>query len=337
MYDKSMISMREKLAQMFIMGLEGENLSGKNLVAMLEQGLGGVIFFKENIKTETQFKNLIREINSHASIKPLFLSIDQEGGRVERTQNLYGGSKYKSAGDSAFLGAEFIKEQTAAIAEELRKFGLNMNFAPVLDVNTNPENPIIAERSFSDNPEIVASCARISANTYLEHGIIPVGKHFPGHGDTSVDSHISMPVVDLSLEELENVHIYPFKKLIDIPAIMVAHVYYPCFDTEKIPASVSVNIVKKYLRNTLHYQGLIISDDMKMGGIQNYSALEACKAAIKAGVNMFIFRSSDDDTVSLIDLLEKEVNSGNIDAAYIDYSYKKIIETKERYIKSQNF
>ena len=110
MYDKSMISMREKLAQMFIMGLEGENLSGKNLVAMLEQGLGGVIFFKENIKTETQFKNLIREINSYASIKPLFLSIDQEGGRVERTQNLYGGSKYKSAGDSAFLGAEFIKE-----------------------------------------------------------------------------------------------------------------------------------------------------------------------------------------------------------------------------------
>ena len=99
----------------------------------------------------------------------------------------------------------------------------------------------------------------------------------------------------------------------------------------------SVNIVKKYLRNTLHYQGLIISDDMKMGGIQNYSALEACKAAIKVGVNMFIFRSSDDDTVSLIDLLEKEVNSGNIDAAYIDYSYKKIIETKERYIKSQNF
>ncbi len=330
MYDKCMISIREKITKMFITGLDGDGLSlNKNLETLLNDGLGGVIFFTDNIKSVERFKKLIGDIKKYAK-HPLFLSIDQEGGRVERTLNLYGGSKYKSASESAKLGENFTREQTAQIAQELKSFGLNMNFAPVLDVNTNPNNPVIGTRSYSSNPEEVLKYGEITAKTYLEHGIIPVGKHFPGHGDTSVDSHKSMPEVNLNFSELERVHIYPFKMLINIPALMVSHVHYTCFDTEKIPASISENVIKKYLRNTLNYNGLVISDDMVMGGIGGYSRFEACKRGIKAGINMFIFRSSDDETACLPELLAKEVEAGKVDIADIEYSYRKICELTKR-------
>ena len=325
-----MNSIREKIAQMFIMGMSGGNLEkNPNLLSMLHEGLGGVIFFTENITSALAFKKLVSDIKREAKY-PLFLSIDQEGGRVERTLNLYGGSKYKSARDAAKHGPEFVKEQTVQIARELKNLGLNMNFSPVLDVDTNPKNPVIAERAYSSDPLEVLKYGKIVAETYLQNGIIPVGKHFPGHGETSVDSHKSMPELTLSMDDLENTHIYPFKELTDIPAMMVAHIHYTCFDAEKVPASVSVNVIKKYLRNTLNYNGLVISDDMVMGGIKGYSPLEACKLGIKAGINMFIYRSSDDETIELVDRLAYEAEKGNVELSDIDYSCKKILETKNK-------
>ncbi len=327
---KIMTSIREKIAQMFIMGLSKDSLAQNPLMkSMLERGLGGVIFFTENITSEHGFKKLVSEIKEKAQV-PLFLCIDQEGGRVERTLNLYGGQKYKCAREAAKLGAVFVRKQCAEIADELKSFGLNMNFAPVLDVDTNPDNPVIAERSYSSDPEKVFEYGKIAAETYTEHGIIPVGKHFPGHGETSVDSHKDMPGLSMSLEELEKTHIYPFKKLLDIPAVMVAHIHYTCFDKEKIPASISENVIKKYLRAHLGYKGLVISDDMVMGGIKGYSPKEACMRGIKAGINMFIYRSCNSETVSLIDELAAAVENGEIDIRDIDYSCEKIHELKLR-------
>lgn len=315
---------REKIARMFIMGLSGTTLDkNPNLISMLKNGLGGVIFFTENIESGEQFKNLISDIKSTSKI-PLLLSIDQEGGRVERTLNIHGGPKYLSAREAAKKGSNFVKTQTNQIAKELASFGLNMNFAPVLDVDTNPKNPIIAERSFSANPEIVAKYGRIAVNEYLKNNIIPVGKHFPGHGETAVDSHKDMPELTMSLDELERMHIAPFKELIDIPAIMVAHIHYTCFDNERIPASISKNVIKNYLRKELGFNGVIISDDMVMGGIKGFSPIEACKRAISAGINMFIYRSSDDLTVSLIDQLAYCVEKGEIDINDIETSIEKI-------------
>lgn len=335
MYDKSMASLREKIAQMFIMGLSGDSLDkNPGMVSMLENGLGGVIFFTENITSKDSFKKLVLEIKEKAAY-PLFLSIDQEGGRVERTLNIYGGQKYKSARDAALLGTAFLCKQSEGIACELKDFGLNMNFAPVLDVDTNPKNPIIAERSYSSDPKKVAECGKIVSDIYLKHGIIPVGKHFPGHGETSVDSHKDMPELALSIDELEKTHIYPFKKLIDIPALMIAHIHYTSFDAEKIPASVSKNVIKKFLREKLGYRGLVISDDMVMGGIQCFSPLEACKRGISAGINIFIYRSCNSETVSLIDSLESEVKAGNIDICDIEFSYEKICELKRKFLKSK--
>ena len=319
------LTIEQKIHQMFILGYEGENpLECTNLLSALKSGLGGVIFFTQNITDREKFKESVQCIKDNAIISP-FLSIDQEGGRVERTLNIYGGSHYLSAADAAKKGEKFVIEQTEKIARELKDFGLNMNFAPVLDVNTNPDNPIIAERAYSSEPDIVTKFATAAAQTYLKNGIIPVGKHFPGHGATGVDSHLEMPELDLCIEELEKTHIKPFRELLNVlPAIMVAHIHYSAFDSDKIPASISSNVIEKYLRNTLGYNGLVISDDMVMGGIKKFSPFEACKKAIDAGINMFIYRNADDSTIELISSLIDAIKREEIDIKKIDKSIKHI-------------
>lgn len=324
------LTLEQKIYQMFILGYEGDKpFACSNLVNALKAGLGGVIFFTQNITDADGFKKSVQQIKD-ISILPPFLSIDQEGGRVERTLNLYGGSHYVSARAAAQKGEAFVKEQTEQIAKELKDFGLNMNFAPVLDVDTNPNNPIIAERSFSCDPDEVIKFGKIAAQTYLKSGIIPVSKHFPGHGDTFLDSHKDMPEVNLNLESLENIHIKPFKALLnDLPAIMAAHVHYPAFNKEKIPASISPEILNGYLRQNLGYKGLIISDDMVMGGIKKFSSYEACKRAINAGVNMFIFRNADDAVMELISSIIKAVKNKEIDIEKIDRSIEYIKSVKK--------
>lgn len=324
------LTLEQKIYQIFILGYEGDKpFACSNLVNALKAGLGGVIFFTQNITDADGFKKSVQQIKD-ISILPPFLSIDQEGGRVERTLNLYGGSHYVSARAAAQKGEDFVKEQTEQIAKELKDFGLNMNFAPVLDVDTNPNNPIIAERSFSYDSDEVIKFGKIAAQTYLKNGIIPVGKHFPGHGDTFLDSHKDMPEVNLNLESLENIHIKPFKALLnDLPAIMAAHVHYSAFNKEKIPASISPEILNGYLRQNLGYKGLIISDDMVMGGIKKFSSYEACKRAINAGVNMFIFRNADDAVMELISSIIKAVKNNEIGIEKIDKSIEYIKSVKK--------
>lgn len=331
MYDLFMSKIKEKLYQMFILGLEGEDLpSASNLKSALENGLGGVIFFTKNVKTESRFKKLITEIKSIALIRP-FLSIDQEGGRVERTENLYGGKKYLSAKFACEKGEEFLKEQTEKISCELRNLGINLNFAPCVDVNTNPNNPIIGERAFSNNTDEVINFGKIVTETYLKNGIIPCLKHFPGHGDASVDSHLDLPEINLPMAEMEDVHIKPFKE-IPAPIIMVAHIYCPCFDREKIPTSLSKNAIR-YLREKIGFEGLIITDDMVMGGVLGIDGVEACTKAIKAGVNALLYRNSDDKTIKIIETLAKKAETDAELRENIEKSYEKISMIKLNYIK----
>gem|GEM_PF-1951994 len=165
----------------------------------------------------------------------------------------------------------------------------------------------------------------LHSSLYTKNGIIPVGKHFPGHGETSTDSHKEMPEVNLSIEEMENVHIKPFKQLLnELPAIMVAHVHYSAFNKEKIPASISLEVIDGYLRNTLKYKGIVISDDMVMGGIRRFTTFEACKRAINAGVNMFIYRNTDESVIELIAKLIEAVKNGEIPEEKIDKSFEYI-------------
>ena len=293
--------MEKSVYQMFICGTD-ENRS-ESVCEALRKGLGGVIYFTRDIQTKKQFTDLIKLHKEQALIPP-FLSIDQEGGRVERTENIH--ERYLSPRFAYSEGEEFLKRQTEKIALELREYGINLNFAPCADVNTNPNNPIIGERAFSDNTEDVIKGVNIVSEVYRKNGIIPCVKHYPGHGDANSDSHLTLPVIDLPLETMENIHIAPFKEAVknNIEMIMAAHLHCTCFDKNSLPSSLSKNAIG-YLRNNLGYRGVIISDDMFMKGVQAYGSSEAIIMGIKAGLDMFIFRDCDKQTVEAI---EKAIN-----------------------------
>lgn len=312
--------MEKLIYQMFILGCG-------NLDEALSRGLGGVIFFTKDIQTEIQFKSLISEIKEKAFVKP-FLSIDQEGGRVERTENIR--PKRLSARIAFQKGV--LEEQSDEIAKELAEYGINLNFAPCADVNTNPNNPIIGERAFSDNPDDVIKGIEIFTKASRKYGIIPCVKHFPGHGDADKDSHLTLPTINLSMEEMERNHIKPFKYSVDnnIEMIMAAHLHCPCFDEEVLPASLSKNVIG-YLRKHLGYDGVVISDDMVMKGVAQYGILEAVIMGIKAGLDMFIFRDSDDNTLSMIEELCKVVEKDETLKEMVFESNSRIEKLKNKY------
>lgn len=330
--EKFNLTLRQKIAQMFITGFSDDDYkSNKYFTELLKQGLGGVIFFTYNIKSKDQIRQLTKELNSQAEI-PMFLSIDQEGGRVERTENIHKGKKYLSAKYAFEKGIKFLENQTECISKELKSYGINMNFAPVLDVNTNKNNPIIGERAFSSKAQDVIKASETVITTYKNEGIIAVGKHFPGHGDASLDSHKVLPVINLDYETLYLNHIKPFEAAIElkIPAIMAAHVIYPCLDKDN-PASLSEKIISDLLIKKLNYKGLIITDDMEMNAVKGLTRLEACIKAVNAGISMFIFRDTTEDIYNLINDIEKAVNEGVIPIENINSAVQKILDLKCRY------
>ncbi|MBP3923890.1 glycoside hydrolase family 3 protein [bacterium] len=315
-----MMDLKQKLYKMFILGLEGGGY-----VEALKNGLGGLIFFTKDIQSQEQFKALIEECKAIATSK-IFLSIDQEGGRVERTENIHHGKKYLSAKFAYEKGEDFLRRQTEEIAQELKSYGINLNFAPCIDVNTNPQNPIIGERSFSNNPDEVALAGKITAQIFRKNGIIPCAKHFPGHGDANADSHLTLPKIDLDFENLKQNHIKPFKSLVDdeIEMIMAAHLYIPYLsDGENIPTSLSKKALN-YLRQDLGFKGVIISDDMVMKGVSGFGPVKACEMGIKAGIDMFIYRNSTPETVEIIEKLYEIALQDSEMAEKIEQSYKRI-------------
>ncbi len=320
MYDYFM----EKLVwQMFILGSD-------NLNEILLRGLGGVIFFTKDITNENEFKKFIQDIK-HQAIIPPFLAIDQEGGRVERTENIY--PRKLSARDAFKKSENFLRSQASQISKELSMLGINLNFAPCVDVNTNPNNPIIGERAFADNPNDVISGMDIYINEFRKNKIIPCVKHYPGHGDADKDSHLTLPCIDLPLFEMEEIHIKPFKHAIvnNIEMIMAAHLHCTCFDKEPIPTSLSYNALN-YLRNTLGYKGVIISDDMVMNGVNGFDSLDAIIQGVKAGLDMFIFRDSSEKTLNIISNFCAEVKKDKELQEKVALANQRITDLKSRYI-----
>ncbi len=307
---------------MFILGTDGDGYK-----EALQNGLGGIIFFTKDIQTPTQFKRLINDIKSISKIAP-FLSIDQEGGRVERTENIHNGKKYLSAKFAFEKGEDFLKTQTEKIANELKSFGINLNFAPCIDVNTNPNNPIIGERAFSDTPDDVIRAEKIVSQTYRENGIIPCVKHFPGHGDANADSHLTLPEINLPLQEMEKTHIKPFAACAkNIEMVMVAHLHCTCFEKDVIPTSLSKNAIS-YLREKLKFEGVAISDDMIMKGVAKFGDVEACEMGIRAGLNMFIYRNSTPQTINIIETIAQKAETDKELRQNIEKSYEKIRHLK---------
>ena len=339
-----MADLKTKLYQMFILGTEGGGYE-----SALSNGLGGMIFFTKDIQSQEQFRKLISGIKSKSMIPP-FLSIDQEGGRVERTENIHNGKKYLSAKFAYKKGEDFLREQTYEIAQELKTYGINLNFAPCIDVNTNPNNPIIGERAFSNNSDDVIKGEKIVSQTYRGNGIVPCVKHFPGHGDANADSHLTLPEIDLTLEEMEQTHIKPFAACAKtIEMVMVAHLHCTCFERDVIPTSLSKNAIS-YLRDKLGFEGVIISDDMIMAGathvalpnnsgqnLKNFGnrlthAVDICEMGIRAGLNMFIYRNSAPETIEIIETIAQKALTDKELQKAIENSYDRIIKLKKKYL-----
>ncbi len=323
MYDYFM----EKLIyQMFICGTGG----GKYLDEALNRGLGGVIFFTRDIQSKEQFKNLIKQIISKSIVSP-FLSIDQEGGRVERTENIH--ERYLSPRYAFAKGEKFLEEQTEKIALELSEYGINLNFAPCADVNTNPNNPIIGERAFSDKTEDVIKGVEIVSEIYRKNGIIPCVKHYPGHGDANSDSHLTLPQINLPIDTMEKIHIAPFREAVknNIEMIMAAHLHCTCFDKNTLPSSLSKNAIG-YLRKNIGYNGVIISDDMVMKGVQGFGTPEAVIMGIEAGLDMFIFRDCDYKTIEAIEKVISIIEKDDKLIQKVKESNERISKLKHKYL-----
>lgn len=320
------LSQDEKLGQLFIVALytnKGEEFINQIRNIVKNDKIGGLILMQDDAAREI---NLVNEFQSQSKV-PLMIGMDAEWGVFQRIAKAH---KYPWA---ITLGAiqdkNLITEMSAKIAEDCKRMGINWDFAPVVDVNTNPNNPIIGNRSFGSDVNNVVNSALAYSNGLQDNRILAAIKHFPGHGDTDKDSHLDLPVVSHNLERLEKIEIAPFKALMNkgIGGVMVAHLYVPSLENEKgIPASVSKKIVTGLLKEKLGYKGLIITDALNMGAVANkFKAGELDAMAFKAGNDLMLFSQ---DVATGKKLIQKAIDNGEIQQSRVEESVKKILLTK---------
>lgn len=322
-----------------------------------EMGIGGVVLFANNLQDTRQMLRLNYSLQ-HAAQRgqhpPLFIAIDQEGGRVVRLpQNLGTAFAGNMAIGATFAkhGTEFADKSGAIIANELLSLGFNLNFAPTVDVNINPQNPVINVRSFGENPQMVAELGAAQLAAMQKQGLIATLKHFPGHGDTNVDSHTGLPRVDHSAEQISAVDLLPFQYAIDnvSPAmIMTAHIQYPQLDNTEfvandgsrtvVPATMSRKILTELLRQKMGFKGVIVTDALEMAGIAHYfSATEAVIQTFHAGADIALMpipiRYPQDiaKLKSLIEDVAKAVKEGRLKRSEISASAERIGQAKNQY------
>ena len=276
-----------------------------------KRGLAGVILFKRNIESLEQMVALSRELHGLFESPPL-VSIDHEGGKVFRPDEPF--TRFPGNDVTGRMGAEIVKAVGAAMARELKAVGINWNFAPVVDVNSNPDNPVIGSRSFGSDPELVGRMGCALIRGLQEEGVAACAKHFPGHGDTSTDSHKTLPVVARPRQDLEQIELPPFRKTIEcgVASIMTAHVLYRSLDAAR-PATLSPDIIRGLLRSQMGYNGVVVSDDLEMKGIANdRSVADAAVEAIAAGVDVLLICRSADAQNQALDALGRAVRSGDL-------------------------
>lgn len=292
--------------QMFIVGLPGPELDATARYLIADLQVGGIILFKRNIIDLEQVAALIRqaqEVARQTSGAPLWVAIDQEGGPVQRLRQPFPETPAaRTLGDT--VGPEMVMEQARLVGAELRRLGINFNFAPVLDVARKPDCPLW-ERSYASDPEKVATYGVAAIQGYLQGRVVPVAKHFPGLGATTLDSHLDLPVREPEADLTPD--LYPFRRAIDagVPGIMAAHVKVSAWD--ELPASLSPVALTQVLRRQLGFQGLIFSDDLTMGAISRHWPLaEAAKLGVRAGLDLLLLCDRVAELETIIAALEKE-------------------------------
>jgi beta-N-acetylhexosaminidase len=325
----------ERITQLLYVGINGTSLSKSEKQMISDGRVGGVIFLGRNITSRTQFQKLIEEVKkaNSANPTPLFLGVDEEGGPVSRIPN-----PMKKLPSSYKIGEEndvdLAYKVGKVLAQKVKAFGLNMNFAPVMDINNNPGNQVIGNRSFGDNPERVKRMGISEMEGIKSEGIVPVLKHFPGHGDTSVDSHINLPVIKKSLSQINQFELVPFKKAINegADAVMMAHILFPELDAQ-YPATFSKTIIQNVLRKQSKFNGLVITDDMAMGAIsKNFGTNESTIRAIQAGADMVLMTDTRNGNFNEVkNALSQAVEKGTISTEQLNDSVARILRIKQDY------
>lgn len=298
---------------------------------LAEYPVGGVVLFGKNIEDSVQLTDFISSWQKESKI-PMFVSVDEEGGQIARLANhkAFDLPKYESAAAVASSGNS-VEALTMGdtIGGYLKKYGFNMDFAPVADVNTNPDNPIIGTRAFSSDAAVVAKMASAMATGLKHQDIIPIFKHFPGHGDTAEDSHTALAVSYKTREEMEECEWIPYQKLTDQECVMVGHIAVPEITGNLTPATMSEEVVTGILRNDLEFDGVVLTDSLAMQAITDeYSSGEAAIHALQAGCDILLMPY---DFQEAFDVVVDAVEDGRISESRLNDSVARILRLKYDY------
>lgn len=329
------LTIRQMIGQKTILGFCGTDLPKDFEAFIREYQVGNVILFQRNVESAEQLRRLcekIRRVIIEATGFPPFIVIDQEGGLVSRLPadavNVPSAMALGATGDT-----QNAWEAAQIIARQMRGLGPNFTMAPVLDVNSNPNNPVIGARSYSDDPHQVAAFGEAVVKGYAGTGVLCCGKHFPGHGDTSVDSHVGLPCVEKTEEELEQMELIPFRRAIEagIPAIMSSHILFPRIEPDPIPGTMSRRIITGLLKEKLGFKGLVFTDCLEMQAIQKYYGTpRGMVEAIRAGVDMAEISSTFSLQCEAVRYTNEMAESGELDLDEIRASVEKILAFKEQ-------
>jgi beta-N-acetylhexosaminidase len=285
----SVRDVRRQAGQLAMAGFAGHSIPADLRLLAKEFDLGGIILFARNVESPEQVAEVAREAQSLVKELPLWVSVDQEGGRVARLRSpftLWPPMRTLGRSGDEQLVARFAR----ALAAELKAVGINLDYTPVLDILTNPSNPVIGDRALAEKPEDVARLGRVIIETLQAEGIAACGKHFPGHGDTSTDSHFELPLIEHPPDRLEAVEFVPFRAAIDagVAGIMTAHILVPALDDQN-PGTLSSTIVDGLLKEKLGFGGMVMTDDIEMKAISaRYATAQATVRAIAAGCDVVL-------------------------------------------------
>jgi len=325
---------RKHIGQLLIAGFDGTQVPAELRSLAREFSLGGVILFARNVEEPEQVAELAFDASRIVPDIPLWVSIDQEGGRVARLKRPF--TEWPPMAALGRCGDVALAERFArALASELKAVGVTLDYAPVLDVLTNPKNPVIGDRALAETAATVATLGATIVRTLQGEGIAACGKHFPGHGDTSTDSHHELPLVEHPPERLRATEFVPFKAAIEagVATIMTAHVHVPSLD-EARPATLSGRVVTGILRRELGYEGVILSDDLEMKAIANqYAVPEAAVMAIEAGCDgALICSGAHDVQAAALEALVHAVEAGRLPWSRVEDALTRQRRAKERFL-----
>jgi beta-N-acetylhexosaminidase len=327
-------AVRREIGQLLIGSLAGTTITPEIRSLAKEFSLGGVILFSRNIEAPEQVAELSRDVQELAAELPLWVSVDQEGGRVARLKEPF--TRWPPMATLGRSGnVELAARFGAALAAELKAVGITLDYAPVLDIHTNPTNPVIGDRALAEDAESVAKLGAAIIRGLQENGVAACGKHFPGHGDTSVDSHLALPLVEHPPDRIRRVEAVPFREAIrtGVAFIMTAHVLVPSLDDDK-PATLSPRIVRGILREELGYQGVILSDDLEMKAIAAaYRVPDAAVEAIAAGCDALLICSGEPEVqAATLEALVHAVEQEQIPFKQLESSLVRLRRAKERFL-----